>query len=176
MNCGKPDDIDEEIIDEEIIRILWRDGRITMQELGRRVHLTGQAVKNRIERLEDLGIIQRYTVNVNCPVYGYKIHALIKVELRASQSQGFEDFINSGQYKIIHCYRVTGKPSYVVDVYFMSEEERDGFLSEAEKYGVCSIGPKGLNRIVAAERRFIYNSAVRRGSARNNQTRRRNVR
>ena len=123
MNCGKPDDIDE-----EIIRILWRDGRITMQELGRRVHLTGQAVKNRIERLEDLGIIQRYTVNVNCPVYGYKIHALIKVELRASQPQGFEDFINSGQYKIIHCYR-----------YFMSEEERDGFLSEAEKYGVCSI-------------------------------------
>ena len=37
MNCGKPDDIDE-----AIIRILWRDGRITMQELGRRVHLTGQ--------------------------------------------------------------------------------------------------------------------------------------
>ena len=116
MNCGRPDDIDE-----AIIRILWRDGRITMQELGRRVHLTGQAVKNRIERL------------------GYKIHALIKVELRASQPQGFEDFINSGQYKIIHCYRVTGKPSYVVDAYFMSEEERDGFLSEAEKYGVCSI-------------------------------------
>ena len=86
-----------------------------------------------------MGIIQRYTVNVNCPVYGYKIHALIKVELRASQPQVFEDFINSGQYKIIHCYRVTGKPSYVVDVYFMSEEERDGFLAEAEKYGVCSI-------------------------------------
>ena len=125
MNCGKPDDIDE-----EIIRILWRDGRITMQELGRRVHLTGQAVKNRIERLEDLGIIQRYTVNVNCPVYGYKIHALIKVEL---------DFISRSEYKIIHCYRVTGKPSYVVDAYFMSEEERDGFLAEAEKYGVCSI-------------------------------------
>ena len=117
MNCGRPDEIDE-----EIIRILWRDGRITMQELGRRVHLTGQAVKNRIERLEDLGIIQRYTVNVNCPVYGYKIHALIKVELSASQPQGFEDFINSGQYKIIHCYRVTGKPSYVVDAYFMSED------------------------------------------------------
>ena len=134
MNCGRPDDIDE-----EIIRILWRDGRITMQELGRRVHLTGQAVKNRIERLEDLGIIQRYTVNVNCPVYGYKIHALIKVELHASQPQDFEDFVSRAQYKIIHCYRVTGKPSYVVDVYFMSEEERDGFLAEAEKYGVCSI-------------------------------------
>lgn len=134
MNYDKTDKTDE-----EIISILWRDGRITMQELGRRVHLTGQAVKNRIERLEDLGIIQRYTVNVNCPVYGYKIHALIKVELSATQPQDFEDFISRSEYKIIHCYRVTGKPSYVVDVYFMSEEERDGFLSEAEKYGVCSI-------------------------------------
>ena len=51
MNYDKTDKTDE-----EIISILWRDGRITMQELGRRVHLTGQAVKNRIERLEDLGI------------------------------------------------------------------------------------------------------------------------
>lgn len=134
MNYDKTDKTDE-----EIISILWRDGRITMQELGRRVHLTGQAVKNRIERLEGLGIIQRYTVNVNCPVYGYKIHALIKVELSASQPQDFEDFISHSEYKIIHCYRVTGKPSYAVDIYFISEEERDGFLAEAEKYGVCSI-------------------------------------
>ena len=134
MNYDKTDKTDE-----EIISILWRDGRITMQELGRRVQLTVQDVKNRIELLEDIGIIQRYTVNVNCPVYGYKIHALIKVELSASQPQDFEDFISRSEYKIIHCYRVTGKPSYAVDVYFMSEEERDGFLAEAEKYGVCSI-------------------------------------
>ena len=38
--------------DHEILRILSLDGRISMKELGVKVHLTGQAVKNRVERLE----------------------------------------------------------------------------------------------------------------------------
>lgn len=127
-------------IDEQIINIIWRDGRITMQELGRRVHLTGQAAKNRVEKLEDIGVIQRYTVNVNCPVYGYKIHALIKLELGMSKGPAFEDFVKRSQYHVIHCYQITGRQSYVIDVYFMADEERDKFLAEIGKYGVYSIG------------------------------------
>lgn len=124
--------------DGEIIRILWRDGRITMQELGRRVHLTGQAVKNRIEKLEDMGVIRRYTVNVNCPIYGYKIHAIIKVELNV-QSDAFEDFIKNSSYNVVHCYQTTGRQSYVLDAFFVSEDERDEFLALVGKYGLYSI-------------------------------------
>lgn len=96
-------------IDEQIIRIPWRNGRITMQQLRQMVHLTGQAVKNRMEKQEQLGIIQHYTVNINCTVYGYKIHALIKLELGMTQREIFEEFIKRSTYKIVHCYQVTGK-------------------------------------------------------------------
>ncbi len=126
-------------IDEQIINILWHNGRITMQQLGQMVHLTGQAVKNRIEKLEQLGIIQHYTVNVNCPVYGYKIHALIKLELGMPQKTAFEDFIRQSECNILHCYQVTGKQSYIIDVYFLSEPERDAFLAAVGRYGVYSI-------------------------------------
>ena len=64
-------------VDEQIIHILRHQGRITLQELGEKVHLSGQAVKNRIEKLEDKGIIQQYTVNVNCRVYVYQINSVI---------------------------------------------------------------------------------------------------
>ena len=37
-----------------------------MKELGEQVFLTGQAVKNRVEQLEDMGILKRYTINIDC--------------------------------------------------------------------------------------------------------------
>ena len=60
--------------DHKLLSILHRDARISMTELGKQVHLTSQAVKNRLDRLTDLGVVNHYTANVNCPVYGYKTH------------------------------------------------------------------------------------------------------
>ena len=42
--------------DVRIVEELRKNARITMKELGARVFLTGQAVRNRVERLEDMGI------------------------------------------------------------------------------------------------------------------------
>ena len=64
--------------DHEILSILHKEARISMTELGKRVHLTSQAVRNRLDRLTDLGVVHHYTVNVNCPIYGYKTHAPYK--------------------------------------------------------------------------------------------------
>lgn len=65
--------------DKKIIACLRNNARMTMKELGEQVFLTGQAVKNRVEQLEDMGILKRYTINIDCPVFGYKIHAVLRV-------------------------------------------------------------------------------------------------
>ena len=43
----------------EILLQLSRDARLSWQELGRRVHLTGQAVATRVQLLLDSGVIRR---------------------------------------------------------------------------------------------------------------------
>ena len=48
--------------DKRIIEFLRKNARITMKELGEKVFLTGQAVKNRVERLENIGVLQRYSI------------------------------------------------------------------------------------------------------------------
>ena len=68
--------------DRRILEYLHKNSRATMKEIGEKVHLTGQAVKNRLERLEDLGILKSYTVNIDCPVFGYKTHALLRLQLK----------------------------------------------------------------------------------------------
>ena len=63
-----PKELDE--TDIKIINALKKNGRISMTNLGRQVYLTSQAVKNRLERLQDLGIVER----PNAPIL-YKIWA-----------------------------------------------------------------------------------------------------
>lgn len=79
--------------DVRIVEELRKNARITMKELGARVFLTGQAVRNRVGRLEDMGILQRYTINVNCPVFGYKVHAVIRVQLRHGPVEALDAFL-----------------------------------------------------------------------------------
>ncbi|KUH32993.1 AsnC family transcriptional regulator [Thermococcus celericrescens] len=55
--------IDEK--DREILRILRKEGRITLTELGKRVGLSPASVKNRVEKLEKLGAIKGYSAIVD---------------------------------------------------------------------------------------------------------------
>lgn len=119
-------------IDDAIIRILSHDGRISMKELGEKIHLSGQAAKNRVEQLEDMGIIQRYTINMNCPVYGYKVHALIQLTIQLSSKTAFSSFIQNCESPILHCYQITGENAYVIDSHFRSIEELQSFMENSK--------------------------------------------
>jgi Lrp/AsnC family transcriptional regulator, leucine-responsive regulatory protein len=45
--------------DKRILEELSQNSRITMKELGKKVHLTGQATASRVAKLEENGIIGR---------------------------------------------------------------------------------------------------------------------
>ena len=47
--------------DMAIIDLLRKNYRMQWREIGEQVHLTGQAVANRIRRMEELGLIKGYT-------------------------------------------------------------------------------------------------------------------
>lgn len=49
--------------DLKILELLLSNSRMQWQEIGEQVHLTGQAVKNRIDRMEKLGVIEGYTAD-----------------------------------------------------------------------------------------------------------------
>lgn len=48
--------------DLEILKLLKSNCKMQFRDIGEVVHLTGQAVSNRISRMEHLGVIKGYTV------------------------------------------------------------------------------------------------------------------
>lgn len=116
--------------DMRLVEMLHANSRATFKELGEAVHLTGQAVRNRVERLEDLGIVQRYTVNVNCPVFGYRVHALLRGRFGKRDLARLSTLSARGRCRVVHCYTCTGERNTVVDVHFRDMETMTVFVRE----------------------------------------------
>lgn len=133
MNMKKS--IDE--IDKKIIACLRDNARITMKELGEKVFLTGQAVKNRVERLEDLGILNSYTINIDCPVFGYKVHAVLRVRMERAQEEAVKECCRGEGCRVLHCYRTTGENDFFFDIVFRDMDEMNAFLSRMESLCRC---------------------------------------
>ena len=61
--------------DLKIISILQHNGRISMKDLGREVSLSPPAVAERVKRLEDTGVIERYKAVKMCIRDRYEVNA-----------------------------------------------------------------------------------------------------
>lgn len=76
-------------IDREILSILQLDGRIPWQTLGDRVHLSPNAVADRVRRLTRTGVIQGFGAHINQAALGRTLEAVI--DARMAYTQGFDD-------------------------------------------------------------------------------------
>lgn len=76
-------------IDREILSILQTDGRIPWQTLGDRVHLSPNAVADRVRRLTRAGVIQGFGARVNQGALGRTLEAVINA--RMAHTKGFDD-------------------------------------------------------------------------------------
>lgn len=100
-------------IDREILRILTDDARIGWTELGARVHLSPNAVADRVRRLVRSGVVRRFTVDIDQARLGRTLEAII--EVRVTDSTRFLDGALSCE-EVVRIAHVTGRTDYLVDV------------------------------------------------------------
>jgi len=75
--------------DRELVRLLQASGRATLGELGAGVSLSAPAVKRRIDRLENLGVITGYSALVDHAKLGLPLQAFS--ELRFDGTIGVDE-------------------------------------------------------------------------------------
>jgi Lrp/AsnC family transcriptional regulator, leucine-responsive regulatory protein len=73
------DQIDVDGTDLEIVDLLVRDGRRTLADIGAEVSLSAPAVKRRLARLEELGVITGYTALVDHEKLGRPLEAFTEI-------------------------------------------------------------------------------------------------
>ncbi|MBM7587347.1 Lrp/AsnC family leucine-responsive transcriptional regulator [Bacillus pakistanensis] len=123
------DSTDMRIIDE-----LSKNSRITMKELGEKVHLTGQAASARVAKLEDNGIIEGYTIQINQEKMGYSVHAMIHIFTKATNHQPYLSYLKKQEQYVINNYKISGESCYLLECKFPSNEIVDEFLTSLSNY------------------------------------------
>ena len=68
-------------IDRQILDLLRTDARRTVRDIAFRIGLTVAPVKRRIDRLEELGIIEGYTVKLNETKVGMGLEAVVELRV-----------------------------------------------------------------------------------------------
>lgn len=72
----------EDLINEKILNILEMNSRITINELSKQVNLSAPAVRERINKMEEQGIIKDYTINIDYKKLGYDVEILIEIIIK----------------------------------------------------------------------------------------------
>jgi Lrp/AsnC family transcriptional regulator, leucine-responsive regulatory protein len=128
MNAALNLEIDD--YDEAILRELQLDARLSMAELGRRVHLSQPAVTERVRKLEESGVITGYRATVNAAKLGYGIRAIV----RASRCEHTEMLkLLDKMPEIIKAHSITGSDSWALEIVVRDVEHLDAVLWALKK-------------------------------------------
>ncbi|WP_333780090.1 Lrp/AsnC family transcriptional regulator [Listeria seeligeri] len=117
---------------EKIIGILQENSGLTNKEIGVMIHLTGQAVGNRIIKLVENGIIRKFSVEIEYPK-----NQFIRVFMDRNNFSDFEQFVNSYE-EVSSIYKVSGQACYMVIGHFLDDSLNE-FIQEISKYGRYSL-------------------------------------
>ena len=113
--------------DTRILAELQADARLTMAELGRRVHLSQPAVTERVRKLESAGVITGYRATVDLAKLGYGIRAWIRVG-RAEYARVVK--LVQQTPECINAYNVTGEDSWVLEIAVIDVAHLDAVVTK----------------------------------------------
>jgi Lrp/AsnC family transcriptional regulator of ectoine degradation len=105
-------------IDLELLSILARDGRLSKSELARRVGLGPTSCWERIQKLEQAGVITGYSADVSVRALGPSVTMFVTVELGEHRTQNFDRFEREvARYdEIVGCWALGGGYDYLIQV------------------------------------------------------------
>lgn len=121
-------------IDMEIIRCLQNNSRMQWKQIGEIVHMSGVAVANRIQRLEELGVIEGYTVRLNEKLLGNIFCIFVIVMIKDYKHTKFQEFIQEHD-EIKEAHRVSGEPCFILKVQVPDHNQLSKLLDEILFYG-----------------------------------------
>jgi Lrp/AsnC family transcriptional regulator, leucine-responsive regulatory protein len=121
-------------LDFKIIDMLKINAKTPLKVIGENIHLTPQAVSNRIIRLQDLGLITQYTISTNNALLGKNIIAYITIFMKTTKHEQLKKFIKSNSI-IEEAHRISGDGCYLLKVVCSNMDEINLLLDNIMEYG-----------------------------------------
>lgn len=119
-------------IDRKILAELQNNGRASLQEISQAVGLSSTPCWTRMKKMEETGVIERYTVNLNAQALGLGDTVLVQVTLDSHSDNTLEKFgeILATIPEVIEAYLVSGEYDYLLRVAVKDTKDYERLLRE----------------------------------------------
>ncbi len=115
-----------------IIEALKKNARVSYVELARRFGVTETAVRKRIHKLEEEGVIRGYTIDVDPRKLGMEVTATIGIDTTPERYVHIIEELRKME-DVRAMRRSTGDHMIMIDVWFRSSGELTEFIKKIEK-------------------------------------------
>jgi Lrp/AsnC family leucine-responsive transcriptional regulator len=113
---------------------LQDDARLTLAELGRRVGLSSPAVAERLQRLEEAGVISGYRATVDPRAVGYALGAVLRIRPAPRQIAKVAD-VAQRTPEVVECHRITGEDCFFMKLYVRDVEHLEEVIDAFTPFG-----------------------------------------
>ena len=112
---------------------LQRDGRLSLAELGRRLHISPPTVAERLSRLEAAGVIRGYHADVDPVAAGYPLSVIIRVRPAPRQLAKVAELVRA-RAEVVECHRITGEDCFLVKAHVRDVTHLEELIDEVAVY------------------------------------------
>ena len=120
-------------IDQQIVALLRENARRSFQDIGSRVALSAPAVKRRVDRLEQAGVIRGYSAVLDHVALGWTTHAVVSLFCEGHMT-GDEILAAAGRHpEVAAAHTVAGEASAILHLHARDTEHLEQALRAAPR-------------------------------------------
>jgi len=113
---------------------LQQNARLTLAELGRRLDLSPPAVADRLQRLEDEGVIAGYRAELDPRALGYTLTAVIRIRPAPRELRKVAELARKTA-EVVECNRITGEDCFIFKLHLRDVEHLEEVIDRFVPYG-----------------------------------------
>lgn len=126
-------------IDAKILNLLQDAGRTKRNVLAEAVGLSLPSLSERLNKLEDKGIITGYYTKINLEKFGFDVKVIITIHTESSKHyETFSKHVRETE-EILECYAVLGEGSHVMKAVVKDSKSLEALLGKIQSW-------EGVNR------------------------------
>ncbi|HWR16877.1 MAG TPA: Lrp/AsnC family transcriptional regulator [Terriglobales bacterium] len=118
----------------ELLRLLQKNPRAPISKLARKIGMSNPAVKERVLRLEESGILAGFRLELNPNELGYHVTAFVRIRPLPGHLNKVAELAQSIP-EITECHRITGEDCFILKLYLRELSNLDRVLDRFLVHG-----------------------------------------
>ena len=118
----------------ELLVLLQENPRAPISQLARKIGMSNPAVKERVLRLQESGILSGFRLELNPKELGYQVMAFVRMRPLPGHLNKVAELAQSIP-EVTECHRITGEDCFIMKVYLKEISHLDRVLDRFLAHG-----------------------------------------